>query len=329
MGATATRNLTIAFLVLLIGGALSPLLAAGTRFPQWIEVVLGGLMSGVLYSLVALGLVLIFKASGVFNYAQGAMVLFAALSLVRLMEKMPLVAALAVTVVIMVVFAWLVERLVLRPLVNQEPIVLFMATLGVAYFLDGFGQILWGSDIYTLHVGMPKEPKILLENVFDGGILVSMEDVIAAILSALMVAGLWGFFQKTGTGRALRAVADDHQAAQSIGIPLNRIWVIVWTVAGLVALVAGVIWGSKLGVQFSLQLIALKALPVVILGGFTSIPGAIIGGLIIGVGEKISEVYLGPMIGGGIENWFAYVLALVFLLFRPEGLFGEVRIDRV
>ena len=329
MSAATARNLTIAFFALLVAGALSPLLASGTRFPQWLEVVLGGLMSGVLYSLVALGLVLIFKASGVFNFAQGSMVLFAALSLVRLTEKMPLVAALAVTVVIMVVFAWLVERLVLRPLVNQEGIVLFMATLGIAYFLDGFGQILWGSDIYTLHVGMPKEPKILLENTFEGGILVSMEDAIAALLSAVMVAALWLFFQKTGTGRALRAVADDHQAAQSIGIPLNRIWVIVWTVAGLVALVAGVIWGSKLGVQFSLQLIALKALPVVILGGFTSIPGAIIGGLIIGVGEKISEVYLGPMIGGGIENWFAYVLALVFLLFRPEGLFGEIRIDRV
>jgi len=329
MNAKVARSLTIAFFALLAAGAISPLLAGSTRLPQWLEVVLGGLMSGVLYSLVALGLVLIFKASGVFNFAQGSMVLFAALSLVRLMEKMPIVAALAVTVVIMIVFAWLVERLVLRPLVNQEAIVLFMATLGVAYFLDGFGQILWGSDIYTLHVGMPKEPRILLENVFDGGILVSMEDVIAALLSALMVAALWVFFQKTGTGRALRAVADDHQAAQSIGIPLNRIWVIVWTVAGLVALVAGVIWGSKLGVQFSLQLVALKALPVVILGGFTSIPGAIIGGLIIGVGEKISEVYLGPHLGGGIENWFAYVLALVFLLFRPEGLFGEIRIERV
>jgi branched-chain amino acid transport system permease protein len=329
MNPAMTRNLTGALFVLLVFGAVSPVLVGQARFPQWLEVVLGGLMSGVLYSLVALGLVLIFKASGVFNFAQGSMVLFAALSLVRLMEQMPLVAALAVTVVIMIALAWLVERLVLRPLVNQEGIVLFMATLGIAYFLDGFGQIVWGSDIYTLHVGMPKEPKILLENVFDGGILVSMEDVIAALLSALMVAALWAFFQKTGTGRALRAVADDHQAAQSIGIPLNRIWVIVWSVAGLVALVAGVIWGSKLGVQFSLQLIALKALPVVILGGFTSIPGAIIGGLVIGVGEKVSEVYLGPMLGGGIENWFAYVLALMFLLFRPEGLFGEIRIDRV
>ena len=329
MNAATSRNLTLAFFCLLAFGAVSPLLFMGSKLAPWLEVILGGLMSGVLYSLVALGLVLIFKASGVFNFAQGAMVLFAALSLVRLMEKMPFIVALAVTIAIMVALAWLIERLVLRPLVNQEPIVLFMATLGVAYFIDGFGQAVWGSDIYTLHVGMPKEPKILFESTFEGGILVSMEDVIASILAAVMVAALWLFFQKTGTGRALRAVADDHQAAQSIGIPLNRIWVIVWSVAGLVALVAGVIWGSKLGVQFSLQLVALKALPVVILGGFTSIPGAIIGGLIIGLGEKISEVYLGPLFGGGIENWFAYVLALVFLLFRPEGLFGEIRIDRV
>jgi len=312
-----TRNLTVAFFVLLVAGAISPMVAGKAQVGQWLEVVLGGLMSGVLYSLVALGLVLIFKASGVFNFAQGSMVLFAALSLVRLYEKLPLA------------LAWVVERLVLRPLVNQEGIVLFMATLGIAYFLDGFGQIVWGNDVYTLDVGMPKEPKILFENVFEGGILVNMEDVIAAIIAALLVAGLALFFQKTGTGRALRAVADDHQAAQSIGIPLNRIWVIVWAVAGLVALVAGVVWGSKLGVQFSLQQVALKALPVVILGGFTSVPGAIVGGLIIGLGEKLSEVYLGPLFGGGIENWFAYVLALVFLLFRPEGLFGERHIDRV
>jgi len=325
----SARNLTIAFFVLLVGGALSPMVIAGARFPQWLEVVIGGLMSGVLYSLVALGLVLIFKASGVFNFAQGAMVLFAALALVRLMEKMPFLVALALALAIMFALAWLVERVVLRPLVNQEGIVLFMATLGIAYFLDGFGQLVWGSDIYTLDVGMPKEPKILLEKTFEGGILVNMEDVIAALIAAVLVAALALFFQKTATGRALRAVADDHQAAQSIGIPLNRIWVIVWSVAGLVALVAGIVWGSKLGVQFSLQQVALKALPVVILGGFTSIPGAIIGGLIIGLGEKLSEVYLGPSFGGGIENWFAYVLALVFLLFRPEGLFGEKHIDRV
>jgi branched-chain amino acid transport system permease protein len=323
------RNLTTAFFAILIVGAVSPMVVGDAKFGQWLEVVLGGLMSGVLYSLVAIGLVLIFKASGVFNFAQGAMVLFAALTLVRLMEKMPLIAALVLTLAVMVALAWFIERLVLRPLVNQEGIVLFMATLGVANFLDGFGQTVWGSEIYTLNVGMPKEPKIFLDGTFEGGLLVNMEDAMAALIAGLLVAALWVFFQKTATGRALRAVADDHQAAQSIGIPLNRIWVIVWSVAGLVALVAGVIWGSKLGVQFSLSQIALKALPVVILGGFTSIPGAVVGGLIIGLGEKISEVYLGPMLGGGIENWFAYVLALIFLLFRPEGLFGEVRIDRV
>ena len=323
------RNLTIGFFVLLAVAAVSPMVFGGTRLPQWLEVVLGGLMTGVLYSLVAIGLVLIFKASGVFNFAQGAMVLFAALSLVRIMEKVPLPVAIVATLAIMVALAWLIERLVLRPLVNQEGIVLFMATLGVAYFLDGFGQTLWGSEIYTLHVGMPKEPKILLEDTFEGGILVNMEDLIAAAIAAALVAALAIFFQKTATGRALRAVADDHQAAQSVGIPLNRIWVIVWSVAGLVALVAGIVWGSKLGVQFSLSQVALKALPVVILGGFTSVPGAVVGGLIIGLGEKLSEVYLGPTLGGGIENWFAYVLALVFLLFRPEGLFGEKHIDRV
>ena len=294
-----------------------------------LEVLLGGLMTGVLYSLVALGIVLIFKASGVFNFAQGAMVLFAALSLVRLMEKLPFPAAFLVALAIMVVLAIVIERLVLRPLVNQDGIILLMATLGVAYFLDGFGQLIWGSDIYTLDIGMPKEPVIVLDNVFQGGILVNKEDLIGGLIAAGLVAVLAVFFQTTRIGRALRAVADDHQAAQSIGIPLNYIWVIVWSVAGFVALVTGIVWGSKLGVQFSLALIALKSLPVVILGGFTSVPGVIVGGLIIGVGEKVSEVYLGPVIGGGIENWFAYVLALVFLLFRPEGLFGEKHIDRV
>ena len=294
-----------------------------------LEVILGGLMTGVLYSLVALGIVLIFKASGVFNFAQGAMVLFAALSLVRLMEKLPFPAAFLVALAIMVVLAIVIERVVLRPLVNQDGIILLMATLGVAYFLDGFGQLIWGSDIYTLDIGMPKEPVIVLDNVFQGGILVNKEDLIGGLIAAGLVAVLAVFFQTTRIGRALRAVADDHQAAQSIGIPLNYIWVIVWSVAGFVALVTGMVWGSKLGVQFSLALISLKSLPVVILGGFTSVPGVIVGGLIIGVEEKVSEVYLGPVIGGGIENWFAYVLALVFLLFRPEGLFGEKHIDRV
>ena len=230
---------------------------------------------------------------------------------------------------VMVVVAWVIERWVLGKLVNQEGITLLMATLGVTHFLDGAGQTLFGSDIYKIDVGLPKDPIFLLENVFQGGILVGQEDLYAALIAAGLVAALAAFFQYTATGRALRAVADDHQAAQSIGIPLSRIWVIVWSVAGFVALVAGIIWGSKLGVQFSLSLVALKALPVVILGGLTSVPGAIIGGLIIGVGEKLSEVYIGSMVGGGIEIWFAYALALVFLLLRPQGLFGEKIIDRV
>jgi branched-chain amino acid transport system permease protein len=290
--------------------------------------------------LVALGFVLIFKASGVFNFAQGAMVLFAALAMARFAEWFPqwtgienkIVAnlfAFAVAAVIMFIVAWLIERLVLRHLVNQEGATLLMATLGIAYFLDGLGQSIFGSAIYQINIGMPKEPLMAFQDTFQGGILINKEDLYAAGIAATLVALLSLFFQKTTTGRALRAVADDHQAAQSIGIPLNRIWVIVWCVAGIVALVAGMIWGSKLGVQFSLTTVALRALPVVILGGLTSVPGAIIGGLIIGVGEKLSEVYLGPMVGGGIEIWFAYVLALVFLLFRPQGLFGEKIIDRV
>jgi branched-chain amino acid transport system permease protein len=306
----------------------------------FLETLLGGLMSGMLYSLVALGFVLIFKASGVFNFAQGAMVLFAALAMARFSEWIPAwlgmenlfvanLLAFVVAVAIMFVVAWLIERLALRHLVNQDGATLLMATLGIAYVLDGIGQTIFGSDIYKIDVGMPKEPVMMLESVFEGGILINKEDFIAALIAALLVISLSIFFQKTSTGRALRAVADDHQAAQSIGIPLDRIWVIVWCVAGITALVAGIIWGSKLGVQFSLSTIALRALPVVILGGLTSVPGAIIGGLIIGVGEKLSEVYLGPYVGGGIEIWFAYMLALVFLLFRPQGLFGEKIIDRV
>jgi branched-chain amino acid transport system permease protein len=320
---------------LLVGLAL-PLATGVAPAGFYVEVLLGGLMTGVLYSLVALGFALIFKASGVFNFSQGAMVLFAALAVARLAEAMPLWAAILLAMAIMVVLAWLIERLVLRPLVNQDGVALLMATLGVTYFLDGFGQTIWGSDIYKINLGIAKEPVMILDSVFKGGILVNKEDFVAAIVAAALVAVLTLFFQKTATGRALRAVADDHQAAQSIGIPLNRIWVIVWSVAGFVALVAGVIWGSQLGVQFSLSQVALKALPVVILGGFTSIAGAIVGGLIIGVGEKMAEVFLGPVMvkafdlaGGGIENWFAYVLALLFLLVRPEGLFGEKYIDRV
>ena len=305
----------------------------------FLETLLGGLMAGMLYSLVALGFVLIYKASGVFNFAQGAMVLFAALAMARFSEWIPLlgitdffvVNALAFVAagVVMFVVAWIIERLVLRHLVNQEGTTLLMATLGITYFLEGLGQSLFGSSIYKIDIGMPKDPVMILESTFQGGILINKEDFYAAIIAAALVALLSLFFQKTGTGRALRAVADDHQAAQSIGIPLNRIWVIVWCVAGVVALVAGMIWGSKLGVQFSLTTVALRALPVVILGGLTSVPGAIVGGLIIGVGEKLSEVYLGPFVGGGIEIWFAYVLALGFLLIRPQGLFGEKIIDRV
>jgi branched-chain amino acid transport system permease protein len=306
----------------------------------FIEALFGGLMAGMLYSLVALGFVLIFKASGVFNFAQGAMVLFAALAMARFSEWIPQwlgleskllgnLLAFAAAGACMFVLAWLIERMVLRHLVNQEGVTLLMATLGITYFLDGLGQTIFGSAIYKIDVGMPKEPVFLFESVFEGGVLINLEDVYAALIAAALVAALSLFFQKTSTGRALRAVADDHQAAQSIGIPLNRIWVIVWFVAGITALVAGIIWGSKIGVQFSLTTVALKALPVIILGGLTSVPGAIIGGLIIGVGEKLSEVFLGPMVGGGIEIWFAYVLALVFLLFRPQGLFGEKIIDRV
>ena len=306
----------------------------------FLETLIGGLMSGMLYSLVALGFVLIFKASGVFNFAQGAMVLFAALAMARFSEWLPAVlgtdnkllgnlVAFVAALAVMVAVAWVIERLVLSKLVNQEGITLLMATLGIAYFLDGFGQTLFGSEIYKIDIGLPKDPMFLFEQVFEGGLLVNKEDLYAAVIAAALVVALSLFFQYTSTGRALRAVADDHQAAQSIGIPLGRIWVIVWSVAGFVALVAGIIWGSKLGVQFSLSLVALKALPVVILGGLTSVPGAIIGGLIIGVGEKLSEVFIGPMLGGGIEIWFGYVLVLFVLLVRPQGLFGEKIIDRV
>ncbi len=306
----------------------------------FLEALIGGLMTGMLYALVALGFVLIFKASGVFNFAQGAMVLFAALAMARFAEWIPKligldskfiinVLAFVAAMAVMVAVAWLIERFVLGKLVNQEGITLLMATLGVTYFLEGFGQTVFGSDIYKIDVGMPKDPMFLMDKIFPGGVLINQEDLVASVLAAGLVAVLAAFFQYTSTGRALRAVADDHQAAQSIGIPLNRIWVIVWSVAGFVALVAGIIWGSKLGVQFSLSLVALKALPVVILGGLTSVPGAIIGGLIIGVGEKLSEVFIGPYFGGGIEIWFAYVLVLFVLLIRPQGLFGEKIIDRV
>ena len=288
------------------------------------EVVIGGVLTGIMYSLVALGFVLIFKASGVFNFSQGVMVLFAALTLVGLMEHgVPVWLALILTVMVMIALAFAVEWIMLRRLVNQEEIVLFMSTIGLSFVLQGFGETVWGSNVKLLDVGIPNESFEV------GGILLNEFDLFAAASGALMVTVLAVFFHYTRMGRALRAVADDHQAALAVGIPLKTIWIMVWSVAGMVGLVAGIMWGAKSGVQFSLSLIALKALPVLILGGFTSVPGAIVGGLIIGVGEKIAEIYWGPMVGGAIENWFAYMLALVFLLFRPQGLFGEKIIERV
>jgi branched-chain amino acid transport system permease protein len=325
-----------------------------------LEVILNGLMAGIMYSLVALGFVLIFKASGIFNYAQGVMALFAAMSLVGFQNgqipfaevinvifnsdvhnfgwTMPSFMAIALTVLLMIGFAFLVERVILRRLVNQEPIILFMATIGLAYFMEGVGDMMWDSDIKNLDVGIPSGGSRWLEDATIGfaaagedfyGMYIDVLDVWAAVVAVLLVASLTLFSQYTKTGRALRAVADDHQAALSVGISLRSIWVITWAIAGIVALVAGIMWGSKSGVQFSLSLIALKALPVLMLGGFTSIPGAIVGGLIIGVGEKLFEFYMGPLIGGATENWFAYVLALLFLVFRPQGLFGDKIIERV
>ena len=309
-------------------------------FEVWFffEVVLNGLFTGTMYSLVALGFVLIFKASGVFNFAQGIMVLFAALNFVGFIEMglHPLLAG-AITVAIMIALAYAVEGLVLRHLVNQAPIILFMSTIGIAFFLEGFGEFIWGGDVHALDVGIPNGAW------FVGDMMIQQFDVSQAIIAAVLVAALAAFFTYTRIGRALRAVADDNQAALSVGIPLNQIWVIVWAVAGIVALVAGIIWGARLGVQFSLSIIALKALPVLILGGFTSVPGAIIGGLIIGTGEKLAEIYGAPAFEelvkattgvdsisfGGVEEWFAYVLAMIFLFFRPQGLFGDRIIERV
>jgi branched-chain amino acid transport system permease protein len=288
------------------------------------EVLVGGVAAGLMYSLVALGFVLIFKASGVFNFAQGVMVLFAALTLVGLMERgAPVWLALGMTMAVMVALAFAIERAVLRPLVNQEPIILFMATIGLTFFLQGFGEMAWGANVKKLDIGIPDDSFAIR------GVLVNRLELTAAMTAAVLVTVLAVFFQRTRIGRALRAVADDHEAALSIGIPLKTIWVVVWSVSGLVAIAAGVMWGAKAGVQFSLSLIALKALPVLILGGFTSVPGAIVGGLIVGVGEKVGEVYWGPLVGGAIENWFAYVVALAFLIFRPQGLFGEKIIERV
>ncbi|MFA3916921.1 branched-chain amino acid ABC transporter permease [Ruegeria hyattellae] len=319
------------------------------------EVILNGLMAGVLYALVALGFVLIFKASGIFNYAQGVMALFAAMTLVGIMNgqvpfshlinaifgahithfgwQVPAAIAILLTMAVMVLLAWCVQQFVMRHLVNQEPIILFMATIGLAYFLEGVADLMWGSEIKSLDVGLPQGINLWIDettfNIFGYGFFIDNLDIVATVVAALLVIALVAFSQYTKQGRAMRAVADDHQAALSVGISLNFIWVMVWSVAGFVALVAGIMWGTKSGVQFSLSLIALKALPVLMLGGFTSIPGAIVGGLIIGVGEKLFEFAIGPLVGGATENWFAYVLALVFLVFRPQGLFGEKIIERV
>jgi len=293
-----------------------------------IEVLAGGLLAGVMYSLVALGFVLIYKASGVFNFAQGAMVFFAALTFVSFVERgMNPWLALLVTLVIMVALGLVTERVVLRPLVNQPQITLFMATIGLTFVLEGLSQLLWGSQPHGLELGIPDVPMEWLSQRWN--VNISQFDLFAAFVAGLLVAVLAVFFQKTRIGRALRAVADDHQAALAVGIPLQHIWAIVWGVAGFVALVAGLMWGVRNGVQFALTFVALKALPVLLIGGFESIPGAIIGGLIIGATEKLAEVYVGPLVGGGIESWFAYVVALLFLLVRPEGLFGEKHIDRV
>jgi branched-chain amino acid transport system permease protein len=297
-------------------------------FAFFIEVLAGGLLAGVMYSLVALGFVLIYKASGVFNFAQGAMVFFAALTFVSLLERgWNFWLALVATAALMVLLGVLTERIVLRPLVNQPPITLFMATIGLTFVLEGLSQLVWGSQPHGLELGIPDVPMEWLSQKWN--INVSQFDLFAAFVAGLLVAVLAVFFQKTRIGRALRAVADDHQAALAVGIPLQHIWIIVWSVAGFVALVAGIMWGVRNGVQYSLTFVALKALPVLLIGGFESIPGAILGGLIIGATEKLAEVYVGPMVGGGIESWFAYVVALLFLLVRPEGLFGEKHIDRV
>ncbi len=303
---------------------LTPLSEIASSPSFFVEVLIGGLLTGTMYALVALGFVLIFKASGVFNFAQGAMVLFAALTFVGLMETglaMPL--ALLAAAVVMVALAVVIERAVLRPLVGQPPIALFMATIGITFFLDGFGLTLWGSDVKRLDIGIPTEPLIV------GGVYMNSFDVVAAAVCGLLVLGLALFFRYTAIGRALRAVADDPTAAMSVGIPLTTIWTIVWSIAGLVGLVAGIMWGAKLGVQFTLSLIALKALPVLMLGGLTSIPGAILGGLVIGAGENVFEVFWVDLHGGASQDWFAYMLATVVLLFRPQGLFGEKIIERV
>jgi branched-chain amino acid transport system permease protein len=310
---------------------IDPFVQMGAAPDLLVQTLWEGFVAGVLYSLIALGFVLIFKASGVFNFAQGIMVVFSALMLVGLHEHgVPAFVALGLTIVIMYGLAFGVERLVLRPLVNQPDIILFMATFGLTYFLIGLGELMFGGDPKTMIADQLYLPKGAIDLKILGG-LVSLQklDIAAAVIALIMVTVLGIFFQKTRIGRALRAVADSHRAALSVGISLEQIWVIVWFAAGIVALATGIMWGARSDVSFALQIIALKALPVLILGGFTSIPGAIVGGVVIGVGEKLGEFYWGPLLGSGIESWLAYVIALIFLLFRPQGLFGECIIERI
>lgn len=295
----------------------------GSDFSFFAEVLIGGLLSGVMYSLVAIGFVLIYKTSGVLNFAQGAQLLFAALTFVSLVERgVPFALALVLTFALMVLLGLTIERTVLRPLVNQPPITLFMATLGLSYVIEGVAQLVWGTQVHALELGIADEPLQFF------GIMVSTFDLFAAATAGVMVAALSAFFRYTRVGLAFRAVADDTYAAIAVGLRLPRIWATVWAAAGVIALVAGLLWGARLGVQFSLSLVVLKALPVLVLGGFDSILGAIVGGLVIGALEKLAEVYIGPFVGGGIESWFAYVVALAFLLIRPSGLFGQKLVER-
>jgi len=310
---------------------IDPFVQMGAAPDLLVQTLWEGLVAGVLYSLIALGFVLIFKASGVFNFAQGIMVVFAALTLVGLNQHgVPAFLALALTLGVMLLLALAVERLVLRPLVNQADIILFMATFGLTYFLIGLGELIFGGETKVMISDQLLLPRGAYRIEMLGGFVQMQKiDIAAAIIASLLVVTLAAFFQWTRIGRALRAVADSHRAALSVGISLEQIWVIVWFAAGIVALATGIMWGARSDVSFALEIIALKALPVLILGGFTSIPGAIVGGVIIGIGEKLGEFYWGPLLGSGIESWLAYVIALVFLLFRPQGLFGERIIERI
>ncbi|MFL5332961.1 MAG: branched-chain amino acid ABC transporter permease [Geminicoccaceae bacterium] len=310
---------------------VDPFVQMGATPDFFLQVLWEGLVSGILYALIALGFVLIFKASGVFNFAQGIMVVFAALSIVGLHAAgLPAFLALGLCILIMLALAVAIERIVLRPLVNQPDLILFMATIGLTYFLIGFGELIFGGEPKAMITEQLMLPTGSYEwDMLGGRVIFQQIDIAAAAIAALMVTGLGLFFQYTRVGRALRAVADDHQAALSVGISLEQIWVVVWFAAGIVALAAGIMWGARSDVSFALQIVALKALPVLVLGGLTSVPGAIAGGLIIGIGEKLGEIYWGPLLGGGIESWLAYFIALAFLLVRPQGLFGQRIIERV